>query len=345
MGVKKLFSNLVRSTAASAKEKKATLLKALAVSESELIKIIETNISNKLCPQEAIKSRYVVLEGSNNHGFLEHKCSNSSTSLITKLASRELIEREQAFLEWHSQSVPSESSFAPEYVASGSINESINIHFMTSQKCTALNRPKNDQVLDLYFRSQNGIEYFSAPASKHKALTGGSVIRDMLNNFVCNSEPDSALSYLKSYLVERAKKLSSHEQAFSVLQTKLLSFYPSIFNRDNCSAIGFVHGDFKASNMLISSQGKLLLIDFQYYSPGIKEWDLAFYLSKNKQPFNKKMPSFFNAFKEANEKQRLTFLYILATLLHPKPDKFEQLFRRNLHPAIQFLEQSLEKNQ
>lgn len=336
MTVKSVFRKIFSFFSLKEKQKKIQIFNALKITEPELILHMETELKVLYCKDNDMRSDYILLAGSNNYGFFIHNCPSSREQLITKIADQTHIIRECKFLQWHSQNVNLENSFAPKYFASGIVNSATDIGFVTSKRHQPVTSPSNRAVIDLYYRSQNGMAFFEQKQATSN-ISPGTVIKDMLIYFVCNTDYKASQDYLNKFLDVRSEKLKINRSEFSWLQSSLLQLYPRVFNKDNSDAIGFIHGDFKPSNMLQDENKRLLLIDFQYYAFGLKEWDLAFYLSKKKLSFNKSI-DFIKAFKEKAEQQRFIFLYVLAVLLHPKPQKFAHQYQQNLKPAIIFLQ-------
>lgn len=128
-------------------------------------------------------------------------------------------------------------------------------------------------------------------------------------------------------------KLPSYSDELSHIQSVINLNYKLLKDVD-ASLIGFVHGDFKKSNMMLDSKKELKLIDFQYYCQGIRVWDLAFYFSKSKLSFSKGLGIVLDKLPSENEKQYLAFLYIFALLLHSKESAFE---KDKFRPVLEYL--------
>ena len=337
--IKRFLQNFYSKLFAQINESSEDLLNQADMSKSVLIKSVERLIPDSACDTNYIDSNFVSLGGSNNLGFLIHQCKSSNNTYISKIAHSSLLVREKQFLRWHQNTVEVKNAFAVPFVSTGFINQANQVECLITEKLDSVKKPSTQQVIDLYKRSSAGKNYFSDLNVEKTLFAGGSRIRDVLLNLVACKDNKIAAEFLKSFMLERIKLMpQSHEVLLKCLNV-LNENYEVIFANVKDEELGFVHGDFKASNMLQTDDNSLRLIDFQYYCLGYREWDIAFYLSKSQQPFNKALNDFNSVFPSKRSLQRFAFFYIIANLLHPKPERFIKLFRNKINPALLLIQQ------
>ena len=310
-------------------------LSLLAIKQQVERKIL---LANNL--SDGLTSDYQFLGGSNNLGFFRHFVAPQEWCLwVTKFASSDMLERENIFLQWHKTEIEPVKQFAPKWITSGQLADS-DIEFMVTENLTPIKKPNFQQVAELYQCCEGGGKLFKS-LNALPALKSGSRIRDVLIQLVCQFDSPQALLFLVDYFAERKTILSMFSKEMDLIQSTLSKAFSTIGTIDN-ESLGFVHGDFKASNMMADSEGRLKLIDFQYYCYGVRVWDLAFYLSKQKTNFEQSVPVVIKLLNlQTQEKMLLAFTYIIAVLLHPKPKRFAQQFQNQILPALTYLNRGL----
>lgn len=318
-------------------EQSELMLKKIGLNKTDLIAKVEAPILAKVC--DSVKSSFTLLGGSNNLGFLLHQCEQSKQTLISKMAYSSLLKREKDFLEWHKNAIAVDNEFAVNLVASGHLNRANEIEWITTEKLERVKKPSAQQVIDLYLKSAAGKGFFKMQELNEAGFEGGSRIRDVLINLVSNTEIQSSQRYLKNFFQQRIDLMPQFEKDLLVCLTVMQDLHSDIYANITNAELGFVHGDFKASNMLQTKEKKLRLIDFQYYCLGFREWDLAFYLSKTQKSFNQLLNEFNSVLSDKPSVQRFVFFYILANLLHPKPERFFKIFSNKINPAILSIQQ------
>ena len=269
------------------------------------------------------KFKYQSLGGSNNYGFVTFTSYNRNNDWITKIAPEKLLRREALFFKYHEKNLRRDIGFAPEFMGNG-LFMGTNLEFLTLKR---LDKPKNitiDQVFELYSMSEVGQELFdNGLINDAEELESGTRIKDILISLVCDFNSEKAKTYIDDFFIERIENLPDYYDELLYIQSVIKKSYESLKDVDE-SLIGFVHGDFKRSNMMLDFNKQLKLIDFQYYCQGIRVWDLAFYFSKNKQSFSKVLESVLNKLPTEKEKRYFLFFYIFAVLLHIKPSALKK---------------------
>lgn len=101
---------------------------------------------------------------------------------------------------------------------------------------------------------------------------------------------------------------------------------------------GLVHGDFKKKNIMADEKGNYKVIDLQYFTYGIRIWDLAFYYSKDSRGFEEIYHKLLQNFSWTKiESATFIVFYIIASILHIKTKNCQKIVKFKLDPAIIYL--------
>lgn len=277
--------------------------------------------------------QYQSLGGSNNFGFVIFTSCNKKNDWITKIAPEMLLRREALFFKYHKNNLKENIGFAPDCMGYGLFKET-DLEFLTLERLDKAKNITSDQVFELYSRSENGQKLFDSGLLKEaRELESGTRIKDILISLVCDFNSEKAKNYIDDFFIERIEKLTDYSDELRNIQLVVKRSYELLRDVDE-SLIGFVHGDFKGSNMMLDSSKQLRSIDFQYYCQGIRVWDLAFYFSKSKLSFSEGMEPILNKLSTENERKYLVFFYIFAVLLHLKPSALK---KKKCKPALDYL--------
>ena len=306
----------------------------------DITNLVENEINRSLAREEkgvAIqKSKFYLPGGSNNFGFFQHQLSGSSLQLLSKISTPVLLDQEKTFFKWHQDRFrKSEGSFAPKYLTNGCIGNPCELEFVTIEYLESVKKASLNQAWDLFDRAEKGRDFLEVSDQSHIEL-GGSRIKDVLSNFVANQDNESAARYISEFFQKRKLSLSGKAGVIDEIEKVLLAQISSEFPLQK-DLYGFVHGDFKKANMLQNKQGKLLLIDFQYVCYGLRLWDLAFFLSKEKKRFEDCVLLILDKLESRQEKMVLVLCYVLAVMLHPNQKNFDKSYEAKIKPAIEFL--------
>lgn len=319
----------------------SNLEKDYSLSKENIISEIKQSLIDKLYFSDDGQLTYKELGGANNYGFALYKSKKDNSAWITKIAPNTLQIREALFYEYHEKFLNEKLSFAPKYIGYDILKKS-ELGILTIEKLSHTKNIHPDQVFNLFSRYEQGKKLFNnGLLNDAPKLKPGTRIRDIIINLVCDFGSNKAENYISQFFLERIKQLPKYINELTYIQSEINKHYKSLKNIDK-SLIGFVHGDFKPSNIMIDSRKKLNLIDFQYYCQGIRVWDLAFFFSKNKKPFSKSLKPFLKENLTENEIKYLLFLYVFSVLLHAKPSAFKQ---KKCRPALDYLNLLMSKEE
>ena len=305
---------------------------------NQIIEIIQKQSQVVLRPTINIVSEYRFLGGSNNLGFFLMTDEHTHRVLfVAKIASKDLISREMLFIKWHKETINSQDAFAPQYLTSGRIPET-RIEFLVTEKLIPVKHITLDSTFNLYKNAAKANEFIKTQfeTNESMSLKAGSHIRDFLLNLVIQFKTRESKTFINTFFAERKRLLPQFVDDLSSVEDNINLIYQKI-NSEDPSLWGFVHGDFKKANMMEDSDGNLKLIDFQYNCYGVRVWDLAFYLSKDKRSFESSVINVLNLLSNQNERDFLLFYYVLALLLQPNIKTFKNTFNNKIRLALNLL--------
>ena len=256
---------------------------------------------------------------------------------VGKIASKDLLSREMLFIKWHQETINSQDAFAPQYLTSGRIPKT-SIEFLVTEKLIPVKRITFDSTFNLYKNAAKANEFIKTQfeTNESMSLKAGSRIRDFILNLVIQFKTSESKKFINTFFAERKRLLPQFIGDLSFLEDNIDRIYEKL-NSEDPALWGFVHGDFKKTNMMKDSDGNLKLIDFQYNCYGVRVWDLAFYLSKDKRGFESSVIIVLNLLSNQNERDFLLFYYVLALLLHPNIKRFKSTFNSKVRPALNLL--------
>jgi hypothetical protein len=308
----------------------------------KIIDIVECALETQ--GKTSFESRLEDLGGANNLGFLVHRSEPQMKPLwVTKFAYADMVVREEYFLQWHQANIIESQAIAPALKGIGSLGDS-NIEFMTVETLYPPGKIGLADAVALYAKMQAVGELF---VSQHGGenpfpqMTGGSRIRDLLLSFVCQIGKPASRYYVQDFFEQRRQVNPQHRREIDAVEETVSQFLDTVGRPDD-SMLGLIHGDFKAANMMRDAHGNLKLVDFQYYQIGVRVWDLAFFMSKQKRSFDD-IFSELHSHRDFSDKERSLLLccYVLAVMLHLAPSNFKYKYRHHLQPAADELQRGI----
>lgn len=312
------------------------------MSLSAISSLIEDKVNQAVAmragSREICSSKFIKPGGSNNLGFFIHELDGSEQKLLSKIACSKLLRQEENFLKWHQETYKSGlQGFAPNYTASGQLDAVSELDFVTIDFLKPVRTVAIDAIWGLFVRAESGHHFFTTSSFSDTSSTeGGSRIRNVLKHFVQEQDGNAAKTYVSTFFQERKAVLTDQVDRLNQIERVVLNQFESVLPLDS-NLYGFVHGDFKKANMLFDQCDRLLLIDFQYVCYGLRLWDLAFFLSKEKKGFKGSVDFVFEKLESRQEKALLLICYVMAALLHPNEKNFEKTDLFKIKPALNLI--------
>jgi hypothetical protein len=282
------------------------------------------------------------LGGVNNFGMLIHySIKNNEPLAISKIERYELAERENRFLQWQKEYRNNDLSAQPFGITAKTEED------YTCFISSILIEPKQfsySKAKSLYQRLGNKPDLLSYLAIKGKKETlineidDSTNIKSILVHLVSQFSTESAEVFYKKIILNKKKLLSKKPSFFIDLQECMQKSYNILSVSDLSSFEGLVHGDFKAQNILEDDE-LYKVIDCQYYTYGIRLWDMAFLYSKNEKFQN--IEHHIDKFPLIEERLFIVFFYLLATMVNAKQKRAARILRDQLLPALEYLKHLL----
>jgi len=283
-----------------------------------------------------IYTRFRDLGGANNHGMLLHYSVLTGKPIaISKIEESSLAEREYRFLSWQVKYRGNLLSATP----LGLLDDSERGYscFISS----VLQHPERfsyDKALELFETLGKERQELS-----HLALDGSiqnlsfeidpstnikSVLYYMVSRFGTNVSKDFYVEFLDT----KKELLSTELDFYCELKRPLDDLYNTLITRDLSNYQGLVHGDFKPQNILEESNS-YRVIDCQYYTYGVRLWDVAFLYSKDSKGFDNIKPE-LDRFSQFEEKALMLFFYVIASLINLKKKRARLVVNNQISPAV-----------
>lgn len=305
------------------------------VSIEALITDCESAVYNKV--GYPVFTKFRDLGGANNHGMLMHySVTDRKPVAISKIEQRIFAHREYRFSSW--QRDYRGSSLSAEPLGLIPVSDDGFSCFISS----VLDHPlvfSYSKAEHLFKRIGQQPELVSNLAlSGNKAglkdeLDDSTRIKSILVHLVSQFGSDNSEHFYAEFLQQRKHLFLNTPELFITLQSLMDSMYNQLKTCDLTVYEGLVHGDFKQQNIL-EYEDSYRVIDCQYYTYGIRLWDLAFLYSKDKNGFKKISPQ-LEKFVLFEEKALILFFYVIASIINVKKKRANKVMINQLSPAVQ----------
>ncbi len=328
--------------------KRKQLETVLETSIASTQQTIEQALIENLGIQLDIESSYNGLAGMNNIGIFTHKLKNHKNIFaISKLQKTAGARREYTFQCWQKNNL--DNMLAAKAFLLGSFR---NEHYswVTSE---ALHIPKSfpdSGIRSLFDRLNVPDEKLTKLSidgrleSLRTALEGNTKIKSILVSLVCQLETEDAKQFTIEFFQERKMLLECSSGLYDNINELIHMYFSHIFEDDISFMYGLIHGDFKKQNILADKQSNLKVIDLQYFTYGVRIWDLAFYYSKDKREFSIIYSLLLRSFTWTKiERETFIIFYLIASSLHLKAKNAEDISHRKLEPAVRCFFNSLKE--
>jgi hypothetical protein len=317
--------------------KKKQLEKLIGTDLRSIIKSCESILLEET--GELVYTKFRDLGGANNHGMLLHySIATNKPVALSKVEEHVLAEREYRFLAWQNKYRKSELAAIPLGIIQ--IENTAYSCFISS----ILDKPKTfsySQAEFLFQRIGEQPELLSHLAldgcKEHliRELDSSTRIKSILVNLVSNFKTKDAERFYKEFLLDRKVIFSNNKSFYINLKAAMDDTYCVLKECDLKIYEGLVHGDFKQQNIL-NDFNQYKVIDCQYYTYGIRLWDLAFLYSKDERGFEY-IRTNISKFLSLNERLLLVFFYLLAGLINVKKKKINKVIIKKTSPALEYL--------
>lgn len=317
--------------------KKNFLLTALNFNFEELV----SNIEELLIETIGIKTytKFQDLGGVNNHGMMLHFSQGSDELVaVTKIEEYELADREHRFLDWQKEYHGNNLAASP--IAVFPIENTGFSCFISSplEHQNSFSYEKAEQLFILMGRNKSRLNYLSKDGNKDnlpREIEPTTKIKSMLANVVSRFDSEETKVFIKDFLDARKVYFETTDIKFNEVCSVLDDAYRSICFLDLALYSGLVHGDFKKQNIL-NFEGDYRLIDLQYYTFGLRLWDLAFLYSKDDAGFQAVLNR-IDCLPSEDEKKIVVYLYVLASLINIKKKRSKKVILNNVASAVEYL--------
>ena len=308
---------------------------------NDFIGELNSDLQNVL--NRKVESQITFYGGFNNLFFVQHFL-DGKLKFITKVAPTKLTLRERSFFDWQQKNISSVDCIAPNML----LYKELKVGSMSSLTMECLSLPKEyrpDAIIELYNRMGRLSE--SLPTFPGVKKVGNILqfefeaktkITSIIKYIVTQLHDPQAYIAAADFMDARSDIFESRKDEFEELKNFLLDSQFIKHKLDFEKHYGFLHGDFKRSNILSDTDDDLKVIDMQYYNYGARLWDMAFYCSKEKDGFEESYMKFILPLElDEIELRIFVFFYILAALLHVKKSNLKKMLCLKAFPAIESL--------
>lgn len=323
--------------------KKRKQLKAVLRADiSSLQKSIEQALIKTLDVQGVIQSRYHDPGGLNNLGMFIHNLEYQEEPFaISKLQNSVTARREYRFQSWQESYLDNRLA-AKAFLLAPFRDE--NYSWVTGEVLYPVNSFSDLEIKTIFDKlnvSNEKLKELSIDRCVESLiyeLEDNTKIKSVLLNLVSQIETENAEKFVKKYLKERESLLVCSPGLYQRLETLFSIYFSSVSKADLSFMYGLVHGDFKKQNIMADEKGNYKVIDLQYFTYGIRIWDLAFYYSKDSREFGEIYPELLQNFSWGKiERETFIVFYAIASILHIKKKNFHKIISLKLNPAMNYL--------
>jgi hypothetical protein len=291
-----------------------------------------------------IYTKFRDLGGANNHGMLLHYSVLTGKPIaISKIEESSLAEREYRFLSW--QKDYRANSLCAEPVGLTPVSEQGFRCLITSvlEHPQIFSYSQAQQLFHVLGQQPEKVSFLSLIGEKEslrKEINDSTKIKSILVHLVSQFSSDNAENFYKAFLQEREGLFESNQNLFITLQSLMNSIYTKLKSYDMTVHEGLVHGDFKQQNIM-EYDDSYRVIDCQYYTYGIRLWDLAFLYSKDENGFDN-VKQQIEKLPLTEEKLLIIFFYLIASLINVKKKRSNKVIKSQLFPITLYANQLLD---
>lgn len=318
--------------------KRKKLERELGCSFNYLQNDIVLTITKKI-NQKISSTRLYDLGGVNNLSMLVHFNEDGNRIAITKIQKSYLAEREGRFLEWQKECF--ETILTADYFGSSKIKKT-QYSWVSFEYLSAIKSYNDRNIKELYQSLNVESKYIKKLAldgslqSLVLELKADTKIKAILREVVCDFPSSESAAYLNDFFNERRLFFINHMTEYQKIMELLSLLKQWEKSKEITDMYGLVHGDFKKQNIMKSRTGEYKIIDLQYYTYGIRVWDLAFYYSKSNLRLLDILHDIIPSYSlTESEEYVFTLFFAIASSLHLKKSNAIELINERIKPAIE----------
>lgn len=307
-----------------------------------LVKSCEAIVLNKT--GYIVYTKFRDLGGVNNHGMLLHYSVQSNQPVaISKIEESSLADREYRFLTWQEEFRANTLGAVPFGLTT--VSEQGYSCLITS----VLEHPKvfsysqAQQLFHALGQQPGKVSFLSLSGEKEglkDEINDSTRIKSILVHLVSQFGSENCESFYKTILQEREGVFKNNQDLFTTLQPLMNSIYTKLQSYDMTLHEGLVHGDFKQQNIMECGDS-YRVIDCQYYTYGIRLWDLAFLYSKDANGFDN-IKQEIEKLPLLEDRLLVLFFYVIASLINVKKKRANKVIVFQIYPATSYANQLLD---